>query len=186
LFTMAKVKLWTPPASTVSRTVPTKLAADVPLRVDRRSFPSLVTKNGNGTAPTPGRPAPTRTRGSAHGWTSFELSRRSSYLGPGLRSPYGQYYNGPSKRRIGCGITSRLVPKRLPTPRIHPFTVETTRPVATIEDPKKHTDSEFRIITTWFHLSLLSILLLLRHCRHHLHHSSILFEVLGLTKCHRT
>jgi hypothetical protein len=138
---MAKVKLWTHPASTMTRTVPTKLAADVLLRVDRRSFlvaaslcvaSSLRTKNGNGTAPTPGRPAPTRTRGSAHGWTSFELSRRSSFLGPGLRSPYGHYYNGRLKRRIGCGITSRLVPKRLPTPRIHPFTVETTRPVATI------------------------------------------------------
>jgi hypothetical protein len=65
LFTMAKVKLWTHPASTMSRTVPTKSAADVLLRVDRHSFlvatslcgrinhatwVVLRTKNGNGTS----------------------------------------------------------------------------------------------------------------------------------------
>jgi hypothetical protein len=138
LFTMAKVKLWTHPASTMSRTVQTKLAADVLLRVDRHSFlvaaslcgrinhatwySSLRTKNGNGTS----RPA----CADSYTWCSrvdvIRMSRRSSFLGPGLRSPYGHYYNGRLKRRIGCGITSRLVPKRLPTPRIHPFTVETT------------------------------------------------------------
>jgi hypothetical protein len=76
LFTMAKVKLWTHPASTMSRTVPTKSAADVLLRVDRHSFrvaASLCGRINHATwvvsgpkmeTARPGRPAPTRTRGS--------------------------------------------------------------------------------------------------------------------------